>query len=147
MFISRFQTGRSESLRKSAQQHKIVNHVTETHLVFALSEEDYSALVDAVYLVAGVIKCGLGVTRVGVFFEGFEIDYTHAKLIPVYGDDPPPSQVVAPPALFWMSYPGFVTTQPEPGPLEKDMSSLNALADGVCKCLASSLGPNTRFPD
>jgi beta-aspartyl-peptidase (threonine type) len=111
--------------------------------VFALSEEDYAALVDAVYLVAGVIKRGLGVTRVGVFFEGFEIDYTHAKLIPVYGNDPPQT-VVPPPALFWTSYPGFITTQP--GPLEKDMSSLNSLVDGVCKCLASSLEPDRRFP-
>ena len=102
--------------------------------VFALSEEDYASLVDATRIVVDIIKRALNVTRVGIFFEGFEIDYTHVKLIPVYADGHH-LQCIIPPTPFQPRYPGFITTQP--GPREKDMTLLDANTKGVRQWLAS----------
>lgn len=101
--------------------------------VFAVSEEDYKALIDATYIVAGIIKSAFGVTRVGIFFEGFEIDYAHVKLIPVHESGSP--QTVVPPAALHTHYPGFITTQP--GPREKDLTALDSVAKGAQQWLAS----------
>ncbi|KAG5638098.1 hypothetical protein H0H81_001865 [Sphagnurus paluster] len=101
--------------------------------VFALSEEDYNALVTATYTVAEIIKCAFDITRVGIFFEGFEIDYTHAKLIPIHANSPP--QTVVQPAKYHTHYPGFITTQP--GPREKDMTALDTVAKGARDWVAS----------
>ncbi len=101
--------------------------------VFALSEHDYEALLNAAYIVADIIKCALGVTGVGIFFEGFEIDYTHAKLIPIHATGP--LQVVVPPAEFQTHYAGFITTQP--GPREKDMTVLDSITRSIRQRLVS----------
>jgi beta-aspartyl-peptidase (threonine type) len=100
--------------------------------VFSLAENDYVDLVEAAHIVADVIKRGLGVPRVGIFFEGFEIDYTHVKLIPVHSSGP--LETVIPPATFHERYPGFITTQP--GPLEKNMALLDAVARSARQWLA-----------
>ena len=101
--------------------------------VFALSEDDYETLLNAAYIVADIIKRALGVTGVGIFFEGFEIDYTHAKLIPIHATGP--LQVVVPPTEFQTYYPGFITTQP--GPREEDMTVLDSFTESIRQRLAS----------
>jgi L-asparaginase / beta-aspartyl-peptidase len=100
--------------------------------VFSLIESDYVDLVKAAHVVADVIKHGLGVPRVGIFFEGFEIDYTHVKLIPVHSSGP--LETVVPTATFHERYPGFITTQP--GPLENNMALLDAVARSARQLLA-----------
>lgn len=91
--------------------------------VFKLDDTAYERLIDAAYQVANVLRKALGIERVGLFFEGYEIDYTHAKLIPVHAlggatlqekdtGEAPYSEI----------YPGYITTQPGPkaelGPLQ-----------------------------
>ena len=101
--------------------------------VFALSEEDCASLVDATCIVVDIIKRALNVTRVGIFFEGLEIDYTHAKLIPVHADGHH-LQSIIPPTPFQPRHPGFITTQP--GPREKDMTPLDGNTKGIRQWLA-----------
>ena len=108
--------------------------------VFALSEHDYEALLNAAYIVVDIIKRAFdGVTGVGIFFEGFEIDYTHAKLIPIHAAAAAATgslQVVVPPAEFQTLYPGFITTQP--GPREKDMTVLDSITKSIRERLVTS---------
>lgn len=54
--------------------------------IFSLTANDYSALVDAACSVSTLLKTALGVSMVGMFFEGLEIDYSHVKLVPVHTD-------------------------------------------------------------
>ncbi|XP_074486965.1 uncharacterized protein LOC141765037 isoform X3 [Sebastes fasciatus] len=90
--------------------------------IFRLEKEDYEGLVLATWKVSRLLGEGLGAWGMGLIFEGFEIDYAHAKLIPLFvpsssssssgtGDDgtkPPP------PPQFYPTYPGYVTSEDGP---------------------------------
>ncbi|KAM9770458.1 uncharacterized protein ACNS7B_010104 isoform 2-T2 [Menidia menidia] len=84
--------------------------------IFRLERGDYEGLVLATRKVSHLLEEGLGAWGVGLIFEGFEIDYAHAKLIPLClssseteGDStkPPCSQ-------FHSTYPGYVTSEDGP---------------------------------
>lgn len=110
--------------------------VPRAHLssdIFSLDDESYSALVSAAYKVADVLKCAFATDRCGMIFEGFEIDYTHAKLIPIHkapmhsGDTDVDSAMCEP--RFDNKYPGYVTSLNGPkfgdfGRLSSDALSL-----------------------
>ncbi|KAG7222517.1 hypothetical protein INR49_004591, partial [Caranx melampygus] len=78
---------------------------------------DYEGLVLATRKVSQLLEEGLGACGVGLIFEGFEIDYAHAKLIPLFtpvssetGND-----VTKPrPPQFYPKYPGYVTSEDGP---------------------------------
>ena len=58
--------------------------VPRAHLpsdIFSLTKAVYAQLIEAAHTVARVLKRALGARRIGMIFEGFEIDYTHIKLI------------------------------------------------------------------
>ena len=60
--------------------------VPRTHLssdIFDLPDSDYHDLAEAIFECSAVLKQALGVDRVGLIFEGMEINYAHAKLIPI----------------------------------------------------------------
>ncbi|KAL1703094.1 hypothetical protein EV121DRAFT_271334 [Schizophyllum commune] len=96
--------------------------------VFQIEENDFEALIRAVHSVMVVLKKAFTTETVGVFFEGFEIDYTHAKLIPAHG-------TVVEREVETIerhdTYPGFLTTQLGP-PANK--GELLALRDALCQC-------------
>lgn len=79
--------------------------------ILSLPDEDFSDLVgsvwDAIQLIVG---SDLGAERVGLIFEGMEVDWAHAKLIPICADDgrEPPEQP------FTETYLGSVSSQPGP---------------------------------
>ncbi|XP_018601556.1 uncharacterized protein LOC108930670 isoform X2 [Scleropages formosus] len=76
--------------------------------IFRLDEDNYKALILASRKVAQLLQDGLGAHGVALIFEGYEIDYAHAKLIPLL---PPPGEVVTGPApSFCPKYPGYVTS-------------------------------------
>ncbi|KAJ9482962.1 hypothetical protein VN97_g10458 [Penicillium thymicola] len=52
--------------------------------IFSLDTDEYNALVEATCSVAMLLKRSLNLEMCGMFFEGLEIDYTHAKLVPVH---------------------------------------------------------------
>jgi len=111
--------------------------------VFRLERGDYEALALATRRVAVLLGEGLGTTStigVGLIFEGFEIDYAHAKLIPLQSPpsvaegDPPSSEPR--PARFHATYPGFVSS--EDGP-EASLESLQELRDQISPLPFSSV--------
>lgn len=82
-----------------------------TSNILHLEEVDYKELVLATRKVARLLEEALGAWGVGLIFEGFEIDYAHAKLIPLVS---PPADLtqsgVCPVSEFYDVYPGFVSS-------------------------------------
>ncbi|XP_066520167.1 uncharacterized protein [Hoplias malabaricus] len=79
--------------------------------ILRLEEGDYRSLVLATRKVAHLLEEGVGAWGVGLIFEGFEIDYAHAKLIPLVSQPGNPTQNQTCPVLeFYDTYPGFVTS-------------------------------------
>nr|XP_023670316.1 uncharacterized protein LOC111845250 isoform X2 [Paramormyrops kingsleyae] len=76
--------------------------------IFRLEEDDYRALVLAARKVALLLEEGLGAWGVALIFEGFEIDYAHAKLIPLL--TPPDGSVPRSAPEYCPTYPGYVTS-------------------------------------
>ncbi|XP_076020748.1 uncharacterized protein LOC143011668 [Genypterus blacodes] len=95
--------------------------------IFRLEDADYKALILASYKVAQLLMEGMRAQGVALIFEGFEIDYAHAKLIPLVpsADGTKPSQLKA---ECFHSYPGYVSsldgTAADPDSLKKIHSKL-----------------------
>ncbi|XP_068455596.1 uncharacterized protein [Clinocottus analis] len=91
--------------------------------VFRLRRDDYEALVLAARRAAALLEEGLGSWGTGLIFEGFEIDYAHAKLIPLF----PPAAAPEPPAppRFHPTYPGYVTSEDGPEASEESLEALH----------------------
>ncbi|XP_042341554.1 uncharacterized protein LOC121942420 [Plectropomus leopardus] len=86
--------------------------------IFRLDKDDYEGLVLATWRASRVLEEGLGAWGTGLIFEGFEIDYAHAKLIPLFqpsssGTGDSSSKPTAPPQ-FYPTYPGYVTSEDGP---------------------------------
>ncbi|XP_053494755.1 uncharacterized protein LOC128616217 isoform X1 [Ictalurus furcatus] len=79
--------------------------------ILRLEDGDYTDLLLATRKVARLLEDALGAWGVGVIFEGFEIDYAHAKLVPLVQSpgNVTPSAVCAVPE-FYDVYPGFVSS-------------------------------------
>ncbi|XP_049901271.1 uncharacterized protein LOC126390837 isoform X1 [Epinephelus moara] len=97
--------------------------------IFRLEKEDYEGLVLATLKASRLLEGGLGAWGVGLIFEGFEIDYAHAKLIPLFlpsssgtadgGTKPPP------PPQFYPTYPGYVTSEDGPEASPESLKELH----------------------
>ncbi|XP_047427672.1 uncharacterized protein si:ch211-256m1.8 [Mugil cephalus] len=98
--------------------------------IFRLDEPDYTALILATYKVAQLLKEGLKASSVALIFEGFEIDYAHAKLIPLLNslDGTKPSEL--PPESF-QSYPGYVSSLDGP---PADTNTLRNIHSNITQC-------------
>ncbi|XP_041673442.1 uncharacterized protein LOC121529570 [Cheilinus undulatus] len=86
--------------------------------IFKLEEADYKALILATYKVARLMEEGMEARGVALIFEGFEIDYAHAKLIPL---GPPPDgtkPAELQPECF-ENYPGYVSSLDGPAADQK----------------------------
>ncbi|AWP05221.1 Hypothetical protein SMAX5B_011598 [Scophthalmus maximus] len=98
-----------------------------TSNIFRLDKGDYQGLVLAARKVSRLLEEALGASGVGLIFEGFEIDYAHAKLIPLF---PPPSSGAGSDTTkprtprSYPTYPGYVTS--EDGP-EASLESLKEM--------------------
>ncbi|XP_068193986.1 uncharacterized protein si:ch211-256m1.8 [Antennarius striatus] len=90
--------------------------------ILKLDEADYQALILATYTVAQLLTEGMRATGVALIFEGFEIDYAHAKLIPLI-PSPNCNKQVGPQPECFQCYPGYVSSldgpAAEPGDLKK----------------------------
>ena len=105
--------------------------------IFSIKKADYAQLVEAAHTVARILQRALGARRIGMIFEGFEIDYTHVKRIP--NRDPPatsPSlytQGLIQQAEYYENYPGYVASLH--GPAIKDTEPLARDAEAIRKLL------------
>jgi diadenosine tetraphosphate (Ap4A) HIT family hydrolase len=79
--------------------------------ILSLPDDDYGDLAGAVWeMMEIIIGSRLEVDRVGLIFEGMEVNWAHAKLIPICGDDGrQPSE-----QPFTEKYIGSVSSQPGP---------------------------------
>ncbi|KAI4889606.1 hypothetical protein NFI96_014626, partial [Prochilodus magdalenae] len=80
--------------------------------IFRLDRSDYTALVMATQKVAQLLQEGMGAREVALIFEGFEVDYAHAKLIPLVAEPGEKLPEVSP--EFCPTYPGYVTSADGP---------------------------------
>lgn len=97
--------------------------------IFGLEDEDYKNIVKVAYKVAQYLKEAFGVKRCGIFFEGYEINYAHVKLIPVHEQFTSQGQLFTPiaaPTSFETIYQGVLTTQF--GPPASDLKSIGVHA-------------------
>ncbi|KAJ4937114.1 hypothetical protein JOQ06_001696 [Pogonophryne albipinna] len=94
--------------------------------IFRLEKQDYEGLVLAALKVARLLEAGLGASGVGLIFEGFEIDYAHAKLIPLLAseEEEEDAKLTAPPQ-FYPTYPGYVSSEDGPEASEEDLKELH----------------------
>lgn len=84
--------------------------------IFRLEKGDYEDLVLATRKVSQLLEEGLGAWGVGLIFEGFEIDYAHAKLIPLFlpSSEVRDDKIKPQSPQFYPSYPGYVTSEDGP---------------------------------
>ncbi|XP_062842963.1 uncharacterized protein si:ch211-256m1.8 [Trichomycterus rosablanca] len=75
--------------------------------IFRLDKNDYKAFIMATRKVAQLLEKALG-AGVALIFEGMEVDYAHAKLIPLVTK--PGEMSPAVPPQFCPTYPGYVTS-------------------------------------
>ena len=105
--------------------------------IFKLRDQEYAELTKAAYTVAQHLKTAFDVEHCGMFFEGYEIDYAHIKLVPVH-QDYPNGKVFVPilgPTAYYKNYDGYLTTQF--GPLVSNLGALSVEAANFRKLLAN----------
>lgn len=104
--------------------------------IFSIHGDDFTSLMKAAHTVANLLKQSFGISRCGMIFEGFEIDYAHVKLMPIlqagYLDDISTvdlnnSTVKISP--FYETYQGHVSSLN--GPSSKDFEALNIAASSI----------------
>jgi beta-aspartyl-peptidase (threonine type) len=79
--------------------------------ILSVPDKEFSELAGSVWdVIQVIVRSDLGAERVGLIFEGMEVDWAHAKLIPIRADDgrQPPEQP------FTKTYGGSVSSQPGP---------------------------------
>jgi beta-aspartyl-peptidase (threonine type) len=76
--------------------------------ILALDDADAIPLFRTAFRLSRILATALQVERVGVFMEGFEIDYAHVKLVPVPTTTSIDPDDVGP---FYDTYQGYLSTQ------------------------------------
>ncbi|XP_030205691.1 uncharacterized protein LOC115538007 [Gadus morhua] len=96
--------------------------------ILSLEDADYTALTRAIYKVAKLLEEGMRARGVALIFEGFEIDYAHAKMIPLVPSPDGSKPEELQPEHF-QSYPGYVSSlngqAAKPEALEKIHSTIS----------------------
>jgi len=100
--------------------------------IFSLGFRDFIPFVQAAHHVSRMLTKALDIERVGMFFEGFEIDYAHIKLVPVLKEVDETGERVG---TFYDEYPGCLTTQPGPKKTAEDLKVhvIEGLEDCISK--------------
>jgi len=104
--------------------------------IFSIEGEPFAALMLSAHRVAQVLKETFGTSRCGMIFEGFEIDYAHAKLIPTHGADASNGSSAAEDTMVTIApyqdiYPSYVSSLS--GPLFRGFGSLARAALDIRK--------------
>ncbi|XP_035510912.1 uncharacterized protein LOC118323096 [Morone saxatilis] len=98
--------------------------------IFKLEEADYKALILATQKVARLLEESMRARGVALIFEGFEIDYAHAKLIPLLPSPDGTNHAELQPECF-QSYPGYVSSLDGPA---ADPEALKTIHTKITQC-------------
>ncbi|XP_029363932.1 uncharacterized protein LOC115047264 [Echeneis naucrates] len=98
--------------------------------IFKLDEANYKALILATQKVSRLLEEGMRARGVALIFEGFEIDYAHAKLIPLLPSPDGTKAVELQPECF-QSYPGYVSSLDGPA---ADAETLKTVHSQIIDC-------------
>ncbi|KAK2894082.1 uncharacterized protein si:ch211-256m1.8 [Channa argus] len=98
--------------------------------IFKVNEADYKALILAIHKVALLVEKGMSARGVALIFEGFEIDYAHAKLIPLL-PSPESTAISELQPEFFESYPGYVSSLDGPA---ADPETLKKIHSKITQC-------------
>ncbi|KAM3597351.1 uncharacterized protein V6R79_003393 [Siganus canaliculatus] len=98
--------------------------------ILKLEETDYEALALATYKVARLLEEEMSARGIALIFEGFEIDYAHAKLIPLLPSSDGTNLAQLQQECF-QSYPGYVSSSDGPA---ADPEALKNLHSKITKC-------------
>lgn len=100
--------------------------------ILRLEKGDFIELVLATRKVARLLEEALGARGVGLIFEGFEIDYAHAKLIPLVSSpgNVTQSAVCSVPEVYEI-YPGFVSSADGPPASSDQLRQMQARITGI----------------
>lgn len=105
--------------------------------ILNMENDEYTELMAASYAAAQALKEGLGIKCCGMFFEGFEGEYAHTKIIPIH--NPSATQqaeiVIRGPAPYSDDYQGYLTTQL--GPRSVNLNEIESLASQIRQDIAS----------
>ncbi|KAB2572114.1 putative HIT-like protein [Lasiodiplodia theobromae] len=84
--------------------------------ILAMAEPDLRELATAIWDVSHLLQSSpaLGASRVGLIFEGMEIDYAHAKLIPILDKGVGNPEQHIPEATYTGVYTGSISSRPGP---------------------------------
>ncbi|KAL9078332.1 MAG: hypothetical protein Q9157_002763 [Trypethelium eluteriae] len=117
--------------------------VPRAHLtsdIFSIDDNAYLKLLAAAHTVGRHLISAFHVSRCGMIFEGFEIDYAHIKLVPIHETHllnvKLITTTVVQEASFEETYQGYITSLN--GPLCKDIESLSADASSIRRTILSA---------
>ncbi|XP_072303120.1 uncharacterized protein [Eucyclogobius newberryi] len=98
--------------------------------VFSLESDDYKSLILATYKVARLVQEGMQARGVAMIFEGLQIDYVHAKLMPLLSapDGTKPAKIQAESIKI---YPGYISSIDGPC---ADLDSLKTIHTKITQC-------------
>lgn len=101
----------------------------KTSDVFLLNNKDFSNLMLASKKVANILSKKLGNIRVGMIFEGTEIDHAHIKLYPLHGLRRGKSYniVDSKRPVFFEKYPNYMTSIHGPFMKEKELEKIKKI--------------------
>lgn len=106
--------------------------------ILRLDDTDFYDLANAIHEVSSLLKSALRVKRVGIIFEGMEIDYTHAKLVPIIENGPIKTTNTA--DTFSESYLGYISSKPGPSVPTR---SLQSMQEAISKARKTVRPPST----
>lgn len=107
-----------------------------SNVFLSLEDQDYTEIITAAYQVAQHLTKAFRVAHRGIFFEGFEIDYAHIKLVPVHAHHVAKGLPFSPlpaPITFQKKYDDYLTSQFSP--LAGDLAELAKKANGIREIL------------
>jgi histidine triad (HIT) family protein len=95
--------------------------------VFDMDDLEIAGLMAAAKKVAKLLEKALGVTRVGLVFEGEGVAHVHAKLYPMHGElKPERLAALAHHQEFYPEYPGYISTVEGPRMSDEQLNDLQA---------------------
>jgi len=101
--------------------------------VFSVDDDVIAGLMLATKKVAKLLEKALGVSRVGLVFEGTGVAHLHAKLYPMHGDLANQTGVWSKHQEFYPEYIGYFTTVEGPRMSDEELKEIQAKIQEAAK--------------